>query len=232
MILNYHFSINFEQKGDVMKTILRMTHQREVILDEMGKCKGHPTADVLYERIKKKLPRISLATVYRNLEILSEAGMIRKLEISGRQKRFDRLLDQHHHIYCVQCHRVDNLKVETVSPDSAAEIGYRISGCRIEFFGICPECQKKNDRRHEDSNENCRVTGTAKLNGKLNERQREVLKVLNGCCGTCSGRDIATAISLEPEKVSCQLTALKKKGLIASPARCRYEITAAGREVL
>ncbi|MCI5132654.1 MAG: transcriptional repressor, partial [Candidatus Electrothrix sp. EH2] len=71
-----------------MKDILRMTHQRELILEELGNCHNHPTADALYERIKKKLPRISLATVYRNLEILSEAGMIRKLEISGRQKRF------------------------------------------------------------------------------------------------------------------------------------------------
>ncbi|MCW5200858.1 transcriptional repressor [Desulfobulbus sp. F4] len=130
--------------------IFRMTHQREVILEEIGRYKGHPTADALYERIKKKLPRISLATVYRNLEILSEAGMIKKLEISGRQKRFDRELNQHHHIYCVQCHRVDNIKVTMATPDSAAELGYRVSGCRVEFFGICPECQNKNEIRQQE----------------------------------------------------------------------------------
>jgi len=212
-----------------MKPILRMTHQREVILDEMGKCKGHPTADALYERIKKKLPRISLATVYRNLEILSEAGIIRKLEISGRQKRFDRQLEQHHHIYCVQCHRVDNLKVETVSPDSAVEIGYRISGCRIEFFGICPECQKKNERRQQAAKVN--ETASKIIAAKLNERQRKVLLALNGRSCACS-RDIAAVSALEPAQVSCQLTALKKRGLVASPARCQYELTAAGKELL
>ncbi|MGR0482268.1 MAG: Fur family transcriptional regulator [Candidatus Electronema sp. V4] len=212
-----------------MKAILRMTHQREVILDEMGRCKGHPTADALYERLKKKLPRISLATVYRNLEILSEAGMIRKLEISGRQKRFDRQLEQHHHIYCVQCHRVDNLRVETVSPESAAEIGYRISGCRIEFFGICPDCQKKNERRKPaaPADETAPADGAAKLSG----RQRKVLQALNGSCCACA-KDIAAAVALAPAQVSCQLTALKKKGLVASPARCQYELTAAGKELL
>ncbi len=212
-----------------MKLILRMTHQREVILDEMGKCKGHPTADTLYERIKKKLPRISLATVYRNLEILSEAGMIRKLEISGRQKRFDRQLEQHHHIYCVQCHRVDNLRVETVSPESAAEIGYRISGCRIEFFGICPDCQKKNERRKPaaSADETVPADGAA----KLSERQRRVLQALERTSCSCA-KDIAAAVALEPAQVSCQLTALKKKGLVASPARCQYKLTAAGKELV
>ncbi|WP_417910986.1 transcriptional repressor [Candidatus Electronema sp. PJ] len=214
--------------------VFRMTHQREVILEEIGKCKGHPTADVLYERIKRKLPRISLATVYRNLEILSEAGMIKKLEISGRQKRFDRQLDQHHHIYCVQCHRVDNLKVEAVSPDSAAEIGYRISGCRIEFFGICPECQKKNENNQQEGDVCVTNSAAVKINGtgRLSERQREVLRALERTGCVCTGRDLAAAIELEPNKISLQLTALKKKGLVASPARCKYEITPAGKEAL
>jgi len=125
---------------------LRMTHQREIILSELGKCTTHPTADELYERVKVLLPRISLATVYRNLEILSQEGLIRKLAISGRQKRFDCDLEHHNHIYCVQCHRVDNLKkdpVQNISLSSTQSRGYAISGCRVEFFGLCPQCKKK-----------------------------------------------------------------------------------------
>ncbi len=90
---------------------LRMTNQREMILRELKKSKGHLTADELYERVKKYMPRISLATVYRNLEILSDVKMIRKLEISGRQKRFDSELEDHDHIYCVECQRIDNLDI-------------------------------------------------------------------------------------------------------------------------
>ncbi len=125
---------------------LRMTHQREIILEELSKCKGHPTADDLYDRVKKRLPRISLATVYRNLEILSGAGLIKKLEVSGRQKRFDWDLRQHDHIYCVVCHRVDNVILDNkdrLRLHPAENSGYTIAGCRVEFFGICPQCNKK-----------------------------------------------------------------------------------------
>ena len=125
---------------------LRMTNQREIILRELRKSKRHLSADELYDIVKKVMPRISLATVYRNLEILSEAGMIGKLEISGRQKRFDYEVSDHDHIYCIVCHRVDNLTIERKSVDSeelGAGAGYSVTGYRVEIVGICPECQKK-----------------------------------------------------------------------------------------
>lgn len=125
---------------------LRMTNQREMILGELKKSKGHLTADELYERVRKSMPRISLATVYRNLEILSEAGIIRKLEISGRQKRFDAIVGDHDHIYCVQCQQIENLdidKSEMSIPTHESMKGYSITGCRLEVSGICPKCQKK-----------------------------------------------------------------------------------------
>ncbi len=125
---------------------LRMTNQREVILEELHKSKKHLSADELYERIKKRMPRLSLATVYRNLEILSEAGIINKLEVSGRLKRFDYQVDHHHHIYCVNCNRVDNLEIQLHKFDHKAITdvnGYTITGCRLEVTGICPQCRKE-----------------------------------------------------------------------------------------
>ncbi len=124
---------------------LRMTNQREMILRELKKSKGHLTADELYERVKKFMPRISLATVYRNLEILSDVNMIRKLEISGRQKRFDSELEDHDHIYCVECHRIENLDIGVNNVEVPVEDahGYTITGRRLEVTGICPRCQKK-----------------------------------------------------------------------------------------
>jgi Fur family ferric uptake transcriptional regulator len=123
-----------------------MTNQREIILRELRKSRQHLSADELYARVKKIMPRISLATVYRNLEILSEAGMIAKLEISGRQKRFDFDIEEHDHIYCIKCHRVDNLSVDrtsigTVNLDS--DKGYSVQGYRLEVAGICPDCQQE-----------------------------------------------------------------------------------------
>jgi Fe2+ or Zn2+ uptake regulation protein len=221
-----------------MKKIVRMTHQREVLIEELGKLKGHPTADILYERIKKKLPRISLATVYRNLEILSEAGMIRKLEISGRQKRFDRDIDHHSHVYCIQCQRIDNIKLDqkqVLAPESEEGKGYIISGYRIEFSGLCPDCQNKNtrtkqrrtirERRRERSN-------TPKK--QVNERQHIVLAAVKQCGYGCSSKDVAAACDSthSQAQVSCQLTALKKKGLITNPVRCQYAVTEDGEKIL
>lgn len=129
---------------------LRMTNQREMILQELRRSKEHLSADELYERIKKKMPRISLATVYRNLEILSEVGMIGKLEVSGRQKRFDWDNGDHDHVYCVQCHRVDNLELDRDTlglMPSGLVAGYEISGYRLEFSGLCRKCRDKNKKK-------------------------------------------------------------------------------------
>lgn len=125
---------------------LRMTNQREMILRELVKNKQHFTADELYDIVKKLMPRISLATVYRNLEILSEAGIIGKLEISGRQKRFDYDPEDHDHIYCVVCQRVDNLNIDRTGDEAkrlALVEGYAVSGYRLEVIGICQNCQNK-----------------------------------------------------------------------------------------
>ena len=128
---------------------LRMTHQREILLEELKKCGQHLSADELYERVRKTIPRISLATVYRNLEILAELGVVGKLEISGRQKRFDYDVSQHDHIFCLKCHRVDNIDMQKKHiPAMSHHVarGYSITGYRLEFAGICPECKKKHEK--------------------------------------------------------------------------------------
>jgi Fur family ferric uptake transcriptional regulator len=66
-----------------------MTRQRKVILEELRNVDTHPSADEIYEMVRKRLPHISLGTVYRNLEILSETGAIQKLELGCAQKKFD-----------------------------------------------------------------------------------------------------------------------------------------------
>lgn len=215
-----------------MNRTLRMTHQREIILAELQRSKTHPTADELYERIKKKLPRVSLATVYRNLEILSEAGLIKKLEISGRQKRFDWDPGEHDHVYCIRCQRVDNIETDVPAPSVAStqEQGYRITGCRIEFFGLCPKClqQQKNKLLKGERTMACPSCTTP----TLSETQRQVLEALANTSEACGSKELAAATGLESKQVSCQLTALKNKGLVDSPIRCKYAITEQGKSIL
>ena len=134
---------------------LRMTNQREMILQELKKSKEHLTADELYDRVRKRMPRISLATVYRNLEILSEAGMIGKLEVSGRQKRFDWNAEEHDHIFCVKCHRVDNLELNREDLDilSNKNLAATVSVATGWNFPDCARSARKSKtekRRVED----------------------------------------------------------------------------------
>ncbi|MBI4961788.1 MAG: transcriptional repressor [Desulfomonile tiedjei] len=125
----------------------RMTEQRRVILEELGKLTCHPTAEELYRLVRHKLPTISIATVYRNLEILSDEGSIWKLDVAGTQRRFDANTANHYHIRCDACGRVDDVHMEPVASieDTAKEFsGYKVLTHRVEFTGICPDCNGNN----------------------------------------------------------------------------------------
>lgn len=84
----------------------RMTRQRKVILEELGKVYTHPTADEIYAMVKEKLPNISLGTVYRNLDLLAENNQVLKLETAGNIRRYDANMAPHSHIRCVSCGKV------------------------------------------------------------------------------------------------------------------------------
>ena len=123
----------------------RNTQQRQVILEELRRVPSHPTAATLYEQVRRRLPRISLGTVYRNLDLLAEAGTIGRIEGVGGQTRFDGNVDQHDHIRCERCGRLDDIRLGP--PDTAvsacqAVCGYEVHGRRLEFFGLCPQCRQ------------------------------------------------------------------------------------------
>lgn len=123
---------------------LRMTKQRRVILDELRKVKTHPTADEVYELVRRRLPRISMGTVYRNLDLLSESGVIRKLDI-GPQRRFDGDTTEHYHVRCAGCGRVGDIHTGPIAGlDEFIKNGleFDIIGYRLEFMGICRSCRE------------------------------------------------------------------------------------------
>ena len=125
----------------------RITKQRQVILEELRKLNTHPSADEIYKVVRRRLPRISLGTVYRNLEVLSALGKIQKLELSGSLKRFDRNTKKHYHIRCVRCNRVDDAPIAPLNQlenDLYKATVFEIIGHNLEFIGLCPECSKKN----------------------------------------------------------------------------------------
>lgn len=211
---------------------LRMTSQREMILEELQKSRLHMTAEELYRLVRKKMPRISLATVYRNLKLLAETGVIAKLEVGGHQNCFDSETHGHAHVSCVQCHRVENLSLEGKMEDCPSHgvvDGYIITGCRVEFVGLCPRCQRKNRVPKGDETMGCGC-GCAKKD--LTGEQKKVLQAMADCDGPCAAKDIAVATGLDAKVVSGKIADLKKQGYVDSPARCRYGITAEGRSAI
>jgi len=125
---------------------LRMTRQRRVILEELKRATSHPTADKVYRAARRTLPRISLATVYRNLEILSGRGLIARLEATDGRRRYDGNVQEHYHVRCIRCGRVGHVHIKPVALKKhtlSRGSDYEITGHRLEFVGICPRCQRK-----------------------------------------------------------------------------------------
>lgn len=128
------------------ETAQRKTQQREVILEELRSTHSHPTADELYAMVRKRLPKVSLGTVYRNLERLCESGEIQKIEGCGAQKRFDGDIKVHYHARCLECGRIDDVMIKPtkrLEMSAEKETDYQIMGHEILFFGICPKCKNR-----------------------------------------------------------------------------------------
>lgn len=141
---------------------IRMTKQRRLILEELRNGNTHPTADVIYEKVRKKMPKISLGTVYRNLEILTAIGEIQTLELSGSQKRYDGVPGKHYHIRCLHCGRVDDAPIaplQRLEDELYDATVYTIIGHRLEFMGLCPECSKDQKARQAAESTATRIAG-------------------------------------------------------------------------
>lgn len=130
---------------EYLKKDMRLTSQRQVILEELRQVTTHPTAEEVYLMAKRRLPRISLGTVYRNLDVLAELGLVRVLEMASQQKRFDGDTRPHHHIRCQVCGRVDDIwQPLSLSLDpQALDTPYQVTGYELELTGICPACQAR-----------------------------------------------------------------------------------------
>jgi len=131
---------------------LRMTRQRRAILEVMQKPGEHLTADVVYERVRRRMPNTSLGTVYRSLEILSRAGLIWSLCLGCGPRQYDGGIHKHYHIRCRACGRIEDIAAEAFPDLDAAVRGktdFEILGHELEFEGLCADCRKSAKRNRE-----------------------------------------------------------------------------------
>lgn len=124
----------------------RLTHQRTEILRELTAAKDHPSAEVLYGRVKSKVPAISLDTVYRTLATFLECGLAIKVPADMDQSRFDGDVRPHHHMMCTSCGKIGDFEwpeVDTATlPDAVKEWCF-VTDTQVIVRGICRDCAGK-----------------------------------------------------------------------------------------
>lgn len=130
----------------------RLTVPRRTVLEVVRSLKTHPTAEEVHRLVTRRAPRVSLATVYRNLRQLVDAGLLG--ELPGPRDRFDANTRAHHHFTCLRCGRIADVEAPVAEPHSRAlskrveaRTGLTITHHRIAFFGRCEKCQAQGRAR-------------------------------------------------------------------------------------
>lgn len=120
------------------------TQQRAAVFEYLSQTAHHPTAEDVFLAVKQELPKISLATVYKNLEALVSCGAASKLTYGDAATRYDIRTDHHHHSRCLQCGSITDLEPLGSLEDAGLvqpPQGFKVTNYRLELLGYCPKCQ-------------------------------------------------------------------------------------------
>ncbi|OPA74351.1 transcriptional repressor [Paenibacillus selenitireducens] len=127
-------------------TGVRITPQRHAILTFLLDSMTHPTADDIYRALAPQFPSMSVATIYNNLKMFVEAGLVRELTYGDNSSRFDADLTSHYHAICQKCGKIVDFHYPAlyeVEKAAEAQTGFAVSGHRMEIYGVCPSCAGK-----------------------------------------------------------------------------------------
>jgi Fur family transcriptional regulator, peroxide stress response regulator len=124
---------------------LAATHQRRVIYETVASLHGHPSPELIYEKVKKKIPSISVATVYNNVRTFLESGMLREVSLHHGSLRVEPNEHEHHHLVCVRCRSITDLDAKNLGPLrlKTQPRGFRVTRIAVDVLGICAACAAK-----------------------------------------------------------------------------------------
>ena len=126
-----------------MTTNSRHSRQREAIYALLRSTKLHPTAEWLYSELKKEYPNIGLATIYRNLKLFEEQGLVIKIDVGDGFDHYDADISNHYHFYCDCCKRIIDLDIKPIHFDEHLPHGYSSNHHQLLFFGKCDKCENE-----------------------------------------------------------------------------------------
>lgn len=125
---------------------VRITPQRHAVLEFLIEAEIHPTADDIYKALEGKFPNMSVATVYNNLRVFRELGLVRELTYGDSSSRFDWNTSKHYHVICESCGKIVDFHYPSLDEvESLAEkvTGFDVSHHRMEVYGVCQECKQE-----------------------------------------------------------------------------------------
>lgn len=122
---------------------LAMTHQRWVIYRIMAGTAQHPTPEETFAQVRKEIPSISLATIYKNIKTFLDAGLLREVSTPDQTMRLDANLESHHHLICASCGKILDIPEDSVVPvhlKKPLPKGFRVESYNVSFLGFCGQC--------------------------------------------------------------------------------------------
>lgn len=128
------------------KSSVRITPQRHAILEYLIDSMSHPTADEIYKALEGKFPNMSVATVYNNLRVFREVGLVKELTYGDSSSRFDFTTSDHYHVICENCGTIVDFHypgLDEVEQLASHVTGYKVFQHRMEVYGECPSCSAK-----------------------------------------------------------------------------------------
>jgi len=126
---------------------LAATHQRRIIYETVMSLEGHPSPELIYEAVRKKIPSISLATVYKNVRTFLESGMLREVSMHHGSIRVEPNESEHYHLVCTRCRRINDLDPDSVQVQALTKRrflkGFHVTRIAVDVLGICADCADK-----------------------------------------------------------------------------------------
>ncbi len=135
-----------EALDTLKKSSVRITPQRHAILEYLIESMAHPTADEIYKALEGKFPNMSVATVYNNLRVFREVGLVKELTYGDSSSRFDFTTSDHYHVICSKCGTIVDFHypgLDEVEHLASHVTGFKVFNHRMEVYGECPGCSKE-----------------------------------------------------------------------------------------
>ena len=127
---------------------IAMTHQRQVLYEVMQGMAGHPSPEEIFAEVRQRIPAVSLATVYKNIHIFVENGILREVSLHHGSQRLEMNERQHHHLVCSRCKTITDIDAEGIAlipQHRDLGVGFQVERYAVDVIGLCARCQQSDN---------------------------------------------------------------------------------------